>query len=81
MMDPLDLKIAAALKSVHPRTDFSIRLMESLQHAALLPVRAVDDPLTQAERRWVAPVAGAVSAVGVAGAAWYGIRRHRRGAA
>lgn len=79
MVVDLDDGIRAALTSVHPRAEFSAQLLVSLEQAATRPLRALNDAPIHPDRRWLAPVA--VSAVGVAGAAWYGIRRHRKGAA
>ncbi|MFN2593949.1 MAG: hypothetical protein ABR579_03555 [Actinomycetota bacterium] len=79
MVVDLDAAIRAALTSVNPRAEFSAQLLSSLEQAATRHLRAMGDTPIHPDRRWLAPVA--VSAVGVAGAAWYGIRRHRKGAA
>jgi hypothetical protein len=80
-MIDMDDQIRAALGSVRPTARFATELLGALQHSTIRPLHEIEDVVPQAEHRWLAPVAGAVSAVGVAGAAWYGLRRHRKGAA
>jgi hypothetical protein len=76
-----DQQVRTTLRSVQPRAQFATELLESLERSTIRSLQAMDDVVPASEHRWLAPVAGAVSAVGVAGAAWYGIRRHRKGAA
>jgi hypothetical protein len=78
----IDEQIRTALGSVQPHARFATQLLQALEHSTIRPLHGIEDVVPQAEHRWLAPVAGAVSAVGVAGAAWYGLRRHnRKGAA